>query len=109
MRKGLLLIVMALTLSSCATTQHVSSSGGGEPKFHRFAACVERNVGGRILHDPGWVVGVRESDGGNRFFSFMSTYWGRIIEVARVNRFCSALHGQFDGAADATFRDPRRP
>lgn len=108
MRKGLLLIVMALTLCSCATTQHVSS-GGGEPKFHRFAACVERNVGGRVLHDLGWVVGVRESEGGNRFFSFMSTYWGRIIEVARVNRFCSALHSQFDGTADAAFRDQRRP
>lgn len=108
MRRGLLVMVMALTLCSCATTQN-ATSGAGEPAFHRYAACVERNVGGRILHDPGWVVGVRESEGGNRFFSFMSTYWGRIIEVARVNRFCGALHSQLDGAIELSHRHEPRP
>lgn len=94
MKSVLLAVIVSLTLVSCASTQ--STSADGKP-FHRYPACVERVVGGRVLHDPGWVVEEHDGEPGGHFFEFMSTYWGRIIEVTRVNRFCSAIRNRMGG------------
>ena len=94
MRSVLLAVVVSLTLVSCASTH---SSSANDKTFHRYPACVERVVGGRVLHDPGWVVEERDAEPGGHFFEFLSTYWGRIIEVTRVNRFCSAIRNRMGG------------
>jgi hypothetical protein len=101
MKPTVLTIAIVLTLASCASTNNPASEA---EHFHRYPACVERHVGGRLLHDPGWVVAEHDGEGSHRF-EFLSTYWGRIIEVSRVNRFCSALRTRLDPSADRSYRD----
>ncbi|HVR43226.1 MAG TPA: hypothetical protein VMS56_07230 [Thermoanaerobaculia bacterium] len=111
MKRILLAAAVATLLSSCASALHHEH----DHDSHRYRACVERVVGGRILHDPGWVVEEHlDAMSGNRIYQFLSTYWNRIIEVTRVNRFCSMLSGGFDASSrHPTFATPlpmpRRP
>src|SRR5688572_15759620 len=95
--KRILLIAAVMAVSAaCATSSHQ----GHDHSSPRYRACVERIVGGRVLHDPGWVV-EEEMDAatGNRVYRFLSTYWNRVIDVTRVNRFCSMLSSLMDPAS----------
>lgn len=88
MKRVILAVLIVLLTSACATT---NSTDG----FHRYAACSERMMNGRILHDPGWVVSEMDGTGS---VEFLSTYWGKTIQVTRVNRFCNALRSGIDAS-----------
>ncbi|MGH9456203.1 MAG: hypothetical protein ACRD2J_01010 [Thermoanaerobaculia bacterium] len=95
MKRLLLAAVACVIVSGCATAAHEHDHG-----THRYKACNERIVGGRVLHDPGWVVEEHLDAGtGHRIYHFLSSYWNRIIEVTRVNRFCSLASSSFDAGA----------
>lgn len=106
MKATVLTLAMILTLASCASSHHAAHNEGD---FHRYPACLEKHVGGRLLHDPGWVVGESDATSGDHIFAFLSTYWGRIIEVTRVNRFCSILRSRLDASADRPYPDRNAP
>lgn len=99
MKRVILAVVILLTISSCATMET-------DHGFHRYAACSERMVSGRLLHDPGWVVG--EANGAGEL-QFLSTYWGKTIQVSRVNRFCNALRSGMDASLSASNHFPTTP
>lgn len=101
MKRFLFVVALAALVSGCAST------GSHDHSRHGYHACVERMVGGRILHDPGRVVG-EEMDAatGNRVYHFLSTYWNRVIDVTRVNRFCAMLNRGLDPSMSAQAHAP---
>lgn len=106
MKATVFILAIVLTLSSCASSHQAAANEGD---FPRYAACLEKHIGGRLLHDPGWVVGESEAPGGDHIFAFLSTYWGRIIEVTRVNRFCSSLRNPNGAEADRPYSHRHAP
>lgn len=101
MKRFVFFLALAALLGGCAST------GSHDHGKHGYQACVERVVGGRVLHDPGWVVEEEMDAGtGNRVYHFLSTYWNRIIDVTRVNRFCSMLNRGFDASSPEVGQRP---
>lgn len=101
MKRFVFVVALAALVSGCAST---ASHDHGK---HGYKACVERMVGGRILHDPGWVVEEEVNAAtGYRVYHFLSTYWNRVIDVTRVNRFCTMLNRGLDASMSAQERGP---
>jgi len=99
--KRLLLGGLAAALClSCASAPESADS------FRSYPACVDQMTGGRVLSDVGVVVGEKDGPRG-KLYLFNSHYWGEVIEVPKVNRFCSAARA---GAAEGmSAANPHQP
>lgn len=76
--RRLLAALVAVFLCSCAST------------VTTYRACVEEIEGGRVLHDPGTVLGEVDDDTGH-WLVFQGAFWPHPINVKKVNRFCKIL------------------
>jgi hypothetical protein len=75
----------------------ISCASGPPLEFRAYRACSEEHVGGRLLHDPGTVVG-EQPEGKLRIYSFQADRHPRdgnhIQQITKINRFCEvAKHG----------------
>jgi hypothetical protein len=86
----LFLVLLLACLARCISVA-VDQAG---TKFRRYVACREFVSGGKQTWDIGEVVGERTDESGRRLYRFYSPFWGRVIEVEKVNRLCAPLRDQ---------------